>query len=111
MKLVSRTTYFVCVKIIRGWHDLQLEVDSKRQIFEKLFMPILFYSLNFCQKEVVVMVSCGLNCSLISSKLARYLLDYLFIFNIHTAQNSKTNGLLVFLTYKTKTADWERNKT
>ena len=40
--LVSHTTYVVCVNFIHKWRDLQFNVDSKRQIFEKLFMAILF---------------------------------------------------------------------
>ena len=40
--LVSHTTYVVCVNFIHEWWDLQFKVDSERQIFEKLFMAILF---------------------------------------------------------------------
>ena len=40
--LVSHTTYVVCVNFIHEWRDLQFKVDSERQIFEKLFMAILF---------------------------------------------------------------------
>ena len=52
----------------------------------------------------------GLNCGLTSSKASHYELDYLFILNINTARNRKTNKLLVILTFKTKTSDSERNK-
>ena len=40
--LASHTTYVVCVSFIHKWWDLQFKVDSKRQIFKKLFMAILF---------------------------------------------------------------------
>ena len=31
--LASHTTYVVCVNFIHKWRDLQLKVDSERQIF------------------------------------------------------------------------------
>ena len=40
--LASHTTYIVWVNFIHKRRDLQFKVDSKRQIFEKLFMAILF---------------------------------------------------------------------
>ena len=40
--LVSHTTSVVCVNFIHEWRDLQFKVDSEQQIFEKLFMAILF---------------------------------------------------------------------
>ena len=39
--LVSRTTYVMCINFI------QFKVDSERQIFEKLFMPVFIYSQGF----------------------------------------------------------------
>ena len=39
---VSHTTYVVCVNFLHTWRDLQFKVDSEWQIFEKLFMAILF---------------------------------------------------------------------
>ena len=33
------------------WQDLQFNVDSERQIFEKLFMAIFIYSSNSGQKS------------------------------------------------------------
>ena len=42
INLVSQTTYIVCVNFIRKWRYLQFKIDSERQIFEKLFMVILF---------------------------------------------------------------------
>ena len=48
--LASHTTYIVYVNFIHEWRDLQFKVDSERQIFEKLFMAILF-ALSFCQKS------------------------------------------------------------
>ena len=38
--LASHTTYVVCIHFIPEWRDLQFNVDSERQIFEKLFMAI-----------------------------------------------------------------------
>ena len=40
--LVSHTTYVVYVNFIYKWRDLQFKVESERQIFEKVFMAILF---------------------------------------------------------------------
>ena len=40
MDLVSYTTYVVY--FTRAWRDLQFKVNSERQIFEKLFLTILF---------------------------------------------------------------------
>ena len=42
--LASYTTHVVCGYFIREFRDLQFNIDSKRQIFEKLFMAGLFYS-------------------------------------------------------------------
>ena len=42
-KLASDSAYIACVNFIHEWRDLQLKVDSKRQIFEKL--------LAFCWKS------------------------------------------------------------
>ena len=33
------------------FRDLQFKVDSEQQIFEQLFMAILFLAQNFCQKS------------------------------------------------------------
>ena len=43
MDLVSHITYVGCVNFIHKWRDLQLKVDSERQMFGKLFMAIFFY--------------------------------------------------------------------
>ena len=42
--LISHTTYTVCANFIcvYEWLNLQFKVDSERQIFEKLFISILF---------------------------------------------------------------------
>ena len=40
--LPSHTAYVVCINLIHKWQDLQFKVDSERQIFEMLFMTILF---------------------------------------------------------------------
>ena len=42
ISIVSHTTYVVYVNFIQKWRDLQFKVDSERQIFEKLFMTVLF---------------------------------------------------------------------
>ena len=51
LDLVSHTTYTVCVKFIYKKRDLQFELDSERQIFEKHFLGRFIYSQNFCQKS------------------------------------------------------------
>ena len=48
---VSHTTHVVCVNFIREWLDLQFNIDSERQIFEKLFHGRFIYSQSFCQKS------------------------------------------------------------
>ena len=40
--LTFHTTYVVCVNFINGWQELQFKDNSEKQIFEKLFMAILF---------------------------------------------------------------------
>ena len=42
--LASHTTHVVCVNFIRGWLDLQFNVDSERQIFEKFCHGRFIYS-------------------------------------------------------------------
>ena len=42
--LASHSTHIVCVNFIREWVDLQFNVDSERQIFEKLFHGRFIYS-------------------------------------------------------------------
>ena len=49
--LASHTTYVVCVIFIHEWRYLHIKADSKRNIFEKLFMAFFFYSQNFFQKS------------------------------------------------------------
>ena len=49
--LGSHTTHVVCVNFMREWRDLQFNVDSERQIFEKLFHGNFIYSQSFCQKS------------------------------------------------------------
>ena len=49
--LDSHTIHVVCVNFIPEWRDLQLNVDSERQIFEKLFHGRFIYSQSFCQKS------------------------------------------------------------
>ena len=49
--LASHITHVVCVNFMREWRDLQFNVDSERQIFEKLFHGNFIYSQTFCQKS------------------------------------------------------------
>ena len=42
--LASYTTYAVCINFIREWLNLQSNIDSGQQIFEKLFHSKLIYS-------------------------------------------------------------------
>ena len=49
--LSSHTTHVVCVNFIHESRDLQFNVDSERQIFEKLFHGRFIYSQSFCQKS------------------------------------------------------------
>ena len=49
--LVSHTTYVVCVNFLHEWRHLQFNIDSERQIFEKLFHVNVIYSQSFCQKS------------------------------------------------------------
>ena len=53
--LASHTTHVVCVirytlYVIRKWRDLQFNVHSQLQIFEKRFHGRFIYSQSFCQK-------------------------------------------------------------
>ena len=47
----SHTIHIVCVNFIRDWLDLELKVDSKPQIFQKLFHARFIYFQSFCQKS------------------------------------------------------------
>ena len=49
--LASHTAHVVCVHFIREWRDLQFNVDSKRQIYGKLFHGRFIYSQSSCQKS------------------------------------------------------------
>ena len=49
--LASHTTHVVCVNFIREWLDLQFNVDSGRQIFEKLSHGRFIYFQSFSQKS------------------------------------------------------------
>ena len=48
-RLAFHTTYVVCVNFTHEWRDLQFNVDSERQIFEKLFHGT-FYLLSLLLK-------------------------------------------------------------
>ena len=45
--LVSHTTHVVCFNFIREWRNLQFNVVSERQIFEKLYNSRFIYSQRF----------------------------------------------------------------
>ena len=47
----SHATYVVWVNFIHERQDLQFEVDSERQIFEKLCHGNVIYYQSFCQKS------------------------------------------------------------
>ena len=49
--LASHTTHVVCVNFIREKRNQQFNVDSERQILEKLFHGGFIYSQWFCQKS------------------------------------------------------------
>ena len=49
--LVSHTTHVMCVNFMREWRNIQFNVDSERQILEKLFHGNFIYSQSFCQKS------------------------------------------------------------
>ena len=49
--LAPHTTHVVCVNSIRKWRDLQFNVDSEGQIFEKLFLWQVYLLSEFCQKS------------------------------------------------------------
>ena len=89
--LVFHAIYVVCVNLIHERRNLHFKVDSERQIFEKLFMVILFIYLRvfarnllrgsqrrnififhiFSFKSNLILNSC-----LTSNKPTHYLLDY-----------------------------------
>ena len=48
--LASHTTHVLCINFIPEWRDLQFNVASERQIFEKLFNSRFIDSPSFCQK-------------------------------------------------------------
>ena len=54
--LASHTTHVVCVNFMREWWGLQFNVDSERQIFEKLFHGNFYLLSEFlpeiCWEEV-----------------------------------------------------------
>ena len=45
--LTSHTTHLACINFIREWWDLQINVDSERQIFEKLFFGRFYLPSKF----------------------------------------------------------------
>ena len=47
----SHTTYVVCINFMHECCNLQFKVDSEGDIFEKLFIVILFTLQSFCQKS------------------------------------------------------------
>ena len=88
--LASHTTYVVCINFIRDWQDLQSNVASERQIFEKPFHGRLYLLSEFKPKiccEVIAEeigfffhtsfwgLTWATNSSFMSNKPTRYLLD------------------------------------
>ena len=49
--LASHITHVVCIHFIHEWQGLQIKVDSKLQIFEKLFLGNFIYPRSFHQKS------------------------------------------------------------
>ena len=49
--LAAHTTYVAFVNFIHEWRGLQFNVDTERQIFEKIFMLIFIFSQSICQKS------------------------------------------------------------
>ena len=87
--LASHATYVVCFNFIHEWQDLQFNVDSEQQIFEKLFMAILFTFPEFlpeiCWKEIAEKntfrisfwcLAWSSNPVFLSNKPTHYLLDH-----------------------------------
>ena len=78
--LATHTTHIVCVNFIRKWWDLQFNVDSEQQIFEKLSHGRFIYSQSFCQKSA-------------ESKSPKKYFSY-FIFDDWFASNKPTHYIL-----------------
>ena len=88
IELVSHTTYVVCVNCIYRWRDLHFKVGSEQQIFEKLFMAILFnlraFARNLLREYRRRNTFCILfwylawdsNSGFLSNKPTHYLLDH-----------------------------------
>ena len=51
--LVSNTTYVVCVNFIHKWRDIQLKVDSERQISRETFHGNSYLSLRVFARNLV----------------------------------------------------------
>ena len=86
--LYSHRTYVVCVNFMHGWRDLQFIIDSERQIFERLFMAILFTPRVFTrnllrrsrQRNIFIFsfwcLTWYLNSDLMPNNPKHYLLDF-----------------------------------
>ena len=81
--LASHTSRVVCVNFIRECRDLQFNVESEQQIFEKLFIADLLFSelLPEIAEEIfflyfVLMPGLGYEPGYTSNKPTHYLLDY-----------------------------------
>ena len=93
---VSHTTSVVDINFIHNWWDLQFNVESKRQIFEKFYMAVLITLKNFPENLLrgnrrkntfCILFWClawGMNSDFTSRSRQHYLLDcgdfYLIIF-------------------------------
>ena len=85
--LVSHTTYVVCVSFIHKWRDLQLTVDSERQIFYLFILRVFARNLlreNRRRNTFRISFWClawGSNSGFSSNKPTHYLLDHGDFFN------------------------------
>ena len=78
--LASYTTHVVGVNFIREWRDLQSNVGSERQIFEKLFHRSLFTFRVFARNRVnifhISFLMTDTNQAFASNKSTHYILDH-----------------------------------
>ena len=84
--LASHTTHIVCFNFIREWWDLQFNIDSERQIFEKIFYVKFLFTLRVLARNLLRgnrwrnaffwCLAWDTNPNFTSSKPTHYLLDY-----------------------------------
>ena len=89
MDLISLTSYVVGFNFRHAWRDLQFNIDSEQQIFEKFFYGNFIFSQSFCQKSaerkspkecflniLFCCLTCDTNLGFASNKPTHYLLHY-----------------------------------